>query len=194
MHDQASDRLPQDLNALQQRLDAIRACPGTPSAVAHLAAQNLGAKAESSQEPLRSLLLMRMERLLEQALQLEPANLDGVCPKSDQQGEPSLERLADLFHSSVNTLEPAVLPEMRRIHARIKARQQLRSSLAQPLGHAGPLHSEKLVQQSLHRMLAMSEHYLHRFMGYVDALIMMEDAGQPAKRAAPGQGKKAGRS
>lgn len=72
---------------------------------------------------------------------------------------------------------------MRQTHARLKVRQQLRHTLAQPLQHAGPLHSERLVQQSLARLNEWSEAYLHRFMSYLEALAVLEDA-QSLLRAA----------
>jgi hypothetical protein len=194
MHPPESDRQPQDLNALRQRLNDIRVRSGSACAMALKAAESLGTKAERSQDPLRSHLLLRMQRWLDRARQLESMGLDGAGPEADPLAVSPRQRWNDEFHPQLHVREPAVLPEMRRIHARIKARQQLKSSLAQSLGHAGPLHSERLVQQSLHRMFAVSDLYLQRFMGYVDALVMMEDAGLPSKRAVPGQAKKTGRS
>ena len=80
---------------------------------------------------------------------------------------------------------------MRQTHARLKIRQQLRQSLSQPLRHAGPLHSERLVQQSLERLSQWSDAYLHRMMTYVDALATLEDAQQLTRLANPKSNTKA---
>jgi hypothetical protein len=68
---------------------------------------------------------------------------------------------------------------MREWHARFQIRHQLQRSLAQPLQHAGPLHSARLVQQSLTLLNDISPAYLHRLLSQVDALVALEDAGKP---------------
>jgi Protein of unknown function (DUF2894) len=77
--------------------------------------------------------------------------------------------------------------DMRQWHAGFQIRQQLQRSLSQPLQHAGPLHSERLVQQSLALLTSISSAYLHRLLSHVDALAALEDAGKPraVKSAAP---------
>lgn len=84
----------------------------------------------------------------------------------------------------------ASLAPMRQTHARIKIQQQLRHTLSQPLRHAGPLHSERLVQQSLARMNTWSQAYLLRFMSYLDALTVLEDALSIPRAPAPAKGAK----
>lgn len=77
-------------------------------------------------------------------------------------------------------VEPlATWQAMRQWHAGHQIRRQLQRSLEQAWRHAGPLHSERLVQQSLMRMNSISPAYLQRFLTHVDALAALEDAGQP---------------
>ena len=83
--------------------------------------------------------------------------------------------------------QPHVLGEVRQLHARVKLRQQLQTNLQQSFGHAGPLHSERLVQLSIRRMQGWSEPYLHRFLGHLDALVALEDAGRPTQVKSPSQ-------
>ena len=68
------------------------------------------------------------------------------------------------------------LMSMRHLHDRVMARHQLQLSLAQPLQHAGPLHSARLAQQALQRLQHIAPAYVQRFMLYADALRALEDA------------------
>ena len=95
--------------------------------------------------------------------------------------------LSSLSKALPGRVEPHVLGHVRRLHSRLKLRQQLQASLQQSFGHAGPLHSERLVQLSLRRMQGWSEPYLHHFWGYLDALVTLEDAGRPTQVKSPSQ-------
>jgi hypothetical protein len=87
----------------------------------------------------------------------------------------------------LRSLEP-----MRALHARLTLRHQLQQTLRQAMPNAGPLHAERLVQQSLARMQTASPAYLQRFMAQVAALAAIEDALQlPAKARAQAKGAKA---
>jgi hypothetical protein len=68
---------------------------------------------------------------------------------------------------------------MREWHDRFQIRHQLQRNLAQALQHAGPLHSARLVQQSLALLNAISPAYVHRLLSQLDALAALEDAGHP---------------
>ncbi len=110
---------------------------------------------------------------------------EGLCDEGAN--TPSLSTLvATLLPGTgtpLNTLAP-----MRELHARLKIRQQLRQTLAQPLRHAGPLHSERLVQQSLARLNGLSQAYLNRFMAHLDALAALDNA-QSLTRVVPAAGR-----
>lgn len=142
---------------------------------------------------LRAALTQRLAHhldALEQSL-LTHARPDVVAPTAPgAHGDSSLRQAVEAWFapggSALVSLEP-----MRQTHARLKIRQQLRHSLSQPLRHAGPLHSERLVQQSLARLSEWSDAYLHRMMSYVDALATLEDARQLTRLANPKSNPKA---
>jgi hypothetical protein len=70
--------------------------------------------------------------------------------------------------------ELPVLDDFREIWSRLSTQRQLRQSLAQVPGNAGPLNSSSLVHRSLSLMQAVSPGYLQQFLSYVDALSWME--------------------
>jgi hypothetical protein len=65
--------------------------------------------------------------------------------------------------------------------------------MAQAPQNAGPINSHMLVLRSLGLMRDASPDYLSRFMGYVDTLLFLEEAGQgkrvPSKALAPSRPK-----
>jgi hypothetical protein len=91
------------------------------------------------------------------------------------------------------TLSPAVRSELKALDyfretwSKVSAEKQLRQSLEQVPGNAGPLNSSSLVHRSLSLMREVSPGYLQQFLSYVDALSWMEQlvgAGvQPVKEA-----------
>ena len=84
---------------------------------------------------------------------------------------------------------PASWPELemleyfRELWSRVSTERQLRQSLEQVPGNAGPLNSSSLVHRSLSLMRELSPGYLQHFLSYVDALSWMEQIGGVA--AAP---------
>jgi hypothetical protein len=74
--------------------------------------------------------------------------------------------------ASYPTLE--ALAYFRGIWTRLSTERQLRQSLAQVPGNAGPLNSSSLVHRSLALMRELSPGYLQHFLSYVDALSWME--------------------
>jgi hypothetical protein len=84
-----------------------------------------------------------------------------------------------------------VLDDFREMWSKISTERQLRQSLAQVPGNAGPLNSSSLVHRSLSLMHELSPGYLRQFLSYVDALSWMEQmAGSiPAGKHAPRAGK-----
>ncbi|CDY77271.1 hypothetical protein BGLT_06183 [Caballeronia glathei] len=83
------------------------------------------------------------------------------------------------------------LDYFRQTWSKVNAERQLRQSLAQVPGNAGPLNSSSLVHRSLSLMRELSPGYLQQFLSYVDALSHLEQmsgagamTGKDAPRAA----------
>src|SRR5260370_30125696 len=70
--------------------------------------------------------------------------------------------------------ELEVLDDFREIWSKVSTERQLRQSLEQVPGNAGPLNSSSLVHRSLSLMRELSPGYLQQFLSYVDALSWME--------------------
>lgn len=83
--------------------------------------------------------------------------------------------------------ELEVLDYFREIWSRLSTERQLRQSLKQVPGNAGPLNSSSLVHRSLSLMRELSPGYLQQFLSYVDALSWMEqmNGGAPEGKDAP---------
>jgi hypothetical protein len=91
---------------------------------------------------------------------------------------------------------PAALEEARRVWTQVRTDSQLRASLDDLPGDAGPLNSGKLVHRALHFMREVSPGYLQHFIAYADTLSSLErlqqdlgplaadgaDSGKPASR------------
>ncbi|MEM5382836.1 DUF2894 domain-containing protein [Paraburkholderia phymatum] len=79
------------------------------------------------------------------------------------------------------------LDYFRQTWSKLSADKQLRQSLEQVPGNAGPLNSSSLVHRSLSLMRELSPGYLQQFLSYVDALSWMEQLtggiASPAKEA-----------
>jgi len=92
-----------------------------------------------------------------------------------------------------DALSPAVRSELKALDyfretwSKVSAGKQLRQSLEQVPGNAGPLNSSSLVHRSLSLMSELSPGYLQQFLSYVDALSWMEQltgvGALPAKDA-----------
>lgn len=89
-------------------------------------------------------------------------------------GDPAAERAA---RAASSYPELPVLDELRALWAGISAQKQLRQSLAQVPGNAGPLNSSSLVHRALSLMHDLSPGYLQQFLSYVDALSCLESMG-----------------
>lgn len=84
--------------------------------------------------------------------------------------------------------ELELLEYFRQTWSSVSADKQVRQSLEQVPGNAGPLNSSSLVHRSLSLMRELSPGYLQQFLSYVDALSWMEQlngAGAPATKDAP---------
>ena len=60
--------------------------------------------------------------------------------------------------------------------------QRLTQALAQVPDNAGPLNTQRLLNQALQLMRDASPQYLQQFMAHVEALLWLDQA-QPARRA-----------
>jgi hypothetical protein len=84
--------------------------------------------------------------------------------------------------------ELELLEYFRQTWSSVSADKQVRQSLEQVPGNAGPLNSSSLVHRSLSLMRELSPGYLQQFLSYVDALSWMEQlngAGAPATKDTP---------
>jgi hypothetical protein len=70
--------------------------------------------------------------------------------------------------------ELKALDYFRQTWSKVSTERQLRQSLEQVPGNAGPLNSSSLVHRSLSLMRELSPGYLQQFLSYVDALSWME--------------------
>jgi hypothetical protein len=75
------------------------------------------------------------------------------------------------------------LDYFRETWSRLSTEKQLKRSLAQVPGNAGPLNSSNLVHRSLSLMRELSPGYLRQFLSYVDALSWMEQMSGAAASA-----------
>jgi hypothetical protein len=86
---------------------------------------------------------------------------------------------------------PAPTPELqalayfRHTWAKLAVHRSLNQSIAKTPKNAGPLNSHRLVLRSLEVMREVSPDYLNRFVGYVDALLVLDGMGSPAPAPAP---------
>lgn len=72
---------------------------------------------------------------------------------------------------------PQVQQLRQKLH-HIGVQKQVRQALAQAPQNAGPINSHMLVLRALGLMRDISPDYLHRFMGYVDTLLCLDEAGK----------------
>lgn len=87
--------------------------------------------------------------------------------------------------------ELPALDYFREVWSKVRTEKQLRQSLAQVPGNAGPLNSSSLVHRSLSLMRELSPGYLKQFLSYVDTLSWMEQmngGAAPAGKEAPRAG------
>ncbi|MFB9126477.1 DUF2894 domain-containing protein [Paraburkholderia dipogonis] len=134
-----------------------------------------------------------------------------AAPLADQTGtqaadEPThatLKSLVDYIASQDHMLAAIGLPRaasypelpaldyFREVWSKVRTEKQMRQSLEQVPGNAGPLNSSSLVHRALSLMREVSPGYLKQFLSYVDALSWMEQingGGAPAGKDAPRAG------
>lgn len=93
------------------------------------------------------------------------------------------------------------LEEFRALHARLRARQQLKVTLQPPPADAGPLNSASLAHRALALMRETSPGYLRHFVDYLDTLSWLQaqaaaapEPARPPRRARKPRPARAGKS
>ncbi|MFM0225637.1 DUF2894 domain-containing protein [Paraburkholderia dipogonis] len=87
--------------------------------------------------------------------------------------------------------ELPALDYFREVWSKVRTEKQMRQSLEQVPGNAGPLNSSSLVHRALSLMREVSPGYLKQFLSYVDALSWMEQlngGAAPTGKDAPRAG------
>jgi hypothetical protein len=99
----------------------------------------------------------------------------------------TLRTLLDLLTASAAYPQLDSLDYFREVWAKVRTEKQLRQSLEQVPGNAGPLNSSSLVHRSLSLMSELSPGYLKQFLSYVDALSWLDqlNGGITPARDAP---------
>lgn len=190
-----------DLHPLQMRLLALRERGVAEAALYRIEALLL--RMQGCDSELCAALEPRVCALLEQA---EHAPHMANQAASKVHTNPLTDLLQMLSDAQSNTtpassedgevaLTPAASPmleDARRVWRAVRARSQLRESLAQPQEHAGPLNSGRLVLRMIDTMQAASPEYLECLLTYIDVLAALEpltataaqgDTGAAPKRA-----------
>ena len=84
--------------------------------------------------------------------------------------------------------------QFRKQLSQISVQKQVRQAIAQAPQNAGPINSHMLVLRALGLMRDISPGYLNRFMGHVDTLLCLDEAGrsqsQPKKSPQAGRAKR----
>lgn len=83
---------------------------------------------------------------------------------------------SDALPGLASTPELKALSYFRSTWSKLSADRRLTQSLAKVPENAGPLNSHHLLHRSLSLMRDLSPGYLNRFMGYVDALLWLDQA------------------
>ncbi|MFP4894776.1 DUF2894 domain-containing protein [Paraburkholderia sp. EG304] len=125
----------------------------------------------------------------ESALKATPIEAD---TPSDATLTALIEQLAR-HHARADAPHAAAYPELpvldyfREVWSKVRTEKQLRQSLAQVPGNAGPLNSSSLVHRALSLMRELSPGYLKQFLSYVDTLSLLEQmsGAAPVEKEAP---------
>lgn len=87
--------------------------------------------------------------------------------------------------------ELASVRGFRRAWSRVRTLDQVEQAVARKPANPGPLNSHALVVQSLETLRTLSPDYLRAFVGYVETLQWLEEAGKaPRDAAAPNKAAK----
>jgi hypothetical protein len=138
----------------------------------------------------RRILDERLSGLLDAyAAQIERAassDNDAVAHGAGESADATLKGLVDYIASQDHVPVASGLPDsasypelpaldyFREVWSKVRTEKQMRQSLEQVPGNAGPLNSSSLVHRALSLMREVSPGYLKQFLSYVDALSWME--------------------
>ncbi|KAA1004257.1 DUF2894 domain-containing protein [Paraburkholderia panacisoli] len=161
-------------------------------------------RAASHNGDARRILDERLRGLLDAyAIDLEraaaaTAQADAAAARTSASSEADRETLAGVIdriarHASARHDGTASYPDLpaldyfREVWSKVRTEKQLRQSLAQVPGNAGPLNSSSLVHRSLSLMRELSPGYLKQFLSYVDTLSWLEqmNGGAPTNKDTP---------
>ncbi len=185
------NRSPDAAPDLASSLDALRTL-GAPRAdpVRWCFIEALARRAAAHEGATRQRLDARLQHLLD-AYQ---ARLATTPPQSEHVPPPSAapETLAELLAYIQQQTGTTALPgtahaELKtlRLHrstwTRLSVDQRLNQALAQVPDNAGPLNTQRLLNQALGLMRNTSPQYLQRFMAYAEALLWIDQAHLPGK-------------
>ena len=158
----------------------------------------LSERTQSQTGPAQRLLNDKLEMALvrlKDTLDAAPTRTDfsktKAQEKADAQSTPAISPLAallkDMQTESANPgtgiastwrAESPRIRQFRKQLGQISVQKQVSKAMAQAPQNAGPINSHMLVLRSLGLMRVASPDYLSRFMGYVDTLLFLEEAGQ----------------
>jgi hypothetical protein len=158
-------------------------------------------RAAAHEGEARRVLDARLSVLIEAyAARLEDAAVVTRAVDQTTRARGELGALVDYLasHASPDGKPDLLSPEyFRQTWTKVSTEKQLRQSLEQVPGNAGPLNSSSLVHRALSLMRELSPGYLQQFLSYVDALSWMEQMTggvmMPAKEAPKAAAKKMGR-
>ena len=158
----------------------------------------LSERARTQTGPAQSLLNDKLEMALvhlKDTLDAAPTRADfsktkaqeKACAQSTPAVSPLAALLKDMQTESVNPgtgiastwrAESPRIRQFRKQLSQLSVQKQVSKAMAQAPQNAGPINSHMLVLRSLGLMRDASPDYLSRFMGYVDTLLFLEEAGQ----------------
>lgn len=141
----------------------------------------------------------RLDARLQQLLDAHQARLAAAPPHGDPvpppnpAGEALTELLAYIQQQTGTAAQPAAAhAELKtlRLHrstwTRLGVDQRLNQALAQVPDNAGPLNTQRLLNQALGLMRDTSPQYLQRFMVQVETLLWIDQAQLPGKASSAG--------
>ncbi|MBC8722009.1 DUF2894 domain-containing protein [Paraburkholderia sp. 31.1] len=191
------------IHAARARLDAWRASGAArlDPVRFHLLDALTRRAAQHSGEPRRVLEQRLAGLLADYTAEVERAAADesasqATSGEADAANDATLaaliERLAR-HHARADAPHAAAYPDLpavdyfREVWSKLRTEKQLRQSLAQVPGNAGPLNSSSLVHRALSLMRELSPEYLKQFLSYVDTLSWLEqmNGGASLDKEAP---------
>jgi hypothetical protein len=170
--------IPQSIEALHtggtQRLDPVR--------LRHIEA--LARRAQAHQGETRRLLDARLAQLLADGhSQVRDAERDAAraIPQAVPPS-PLADLLTHIASRASASSELQTLRQHRNTWTRLSVDQRLKQALAQVPDSAGPLNTQRLLNQALQLMRDASPEYTQQFMAYVEALLWLDQARLPGAR------------